>query len=85
MSLPHFTADESLFSTNRYFRSLGAVFAADNGGGVTPALVGRWPIGNCEVTCIEVCTRFCAPTGFECCESETRCNLHCPGFDIRIW
>jgi hypothetical protein len=42
-------------------------------------LVGRWPIPwtPCEVVCIEVCTRFCGPTGWACCEWETRCGINC--------
>ena len=44
-------------------------------------LVGRWPIPwtPCHVTCIEVCTRFCGPTGWACCEWETRCGINCNG------
>jgi hypothetical protein len=44
-------------------------------------LVGRWPIPwtPCEVECIEVCTRFCGPTGWDCCQWETRCAINCGG------
>jgi hypothetical protein len=44
-------------------------------------LVGRWPIPwtPCEIDCIEVCTRFCGPTGWDCCEWETRCAINCNG------
>lgn len=42
-------------------------------------LVGRWPIPGtpCEIECIEVCTRFCGPTGWDCCQWETRCGINC--------
>jgi hypothetical protein len=78
MNMPQFTADASLYRTNRHYQSLPAVVGADNGGRVFPALVGRWPILGCELVCIEVCTRFCGPTGWACCEWETRCALNCP-------
>ena len=44
-------------------------------------LVGRWPIPwtPCHVTCIEVCTRFCSDTGWDCCQWETRCAIGCNG------
>jgi hypothetical protein len=44
-------------------------------------LVGRWPIPwtPCHVTCIEVCTRFCSDTGWDCCQWETRCGIGCDG------
>ena len=47
-------------------------------------LVGRWPIPwtPCEVVCIEVCTRFCGPTGWACCQWETRCAINCNGISI---
>jgi len=46
------------------------------GGG---GLVGRYPIPGlpCHITCIEVCTEFCAPTGWDCCRWETRCGISC--------
>lgn len=48
------------------------------------ALVGRWPIPwtPCEISCIEVCTRFCNPWGWDCCEWETRCAINCNGWSI---
>jgi hypothetical protein len=54
--------------------------AAGSGSRVSP-LVGRWPIPGtpCEVECIEVCTRFCGPTGWDCCKWETRCTINCHG------
>jgi hypothetical protein len=51
----------------------------------TPSgLVGRFPIPwtPCVVTCIEVCTEFCAPTGWDCCRWETRCGINCNGLSI---
>jgi hypothetical protein len=77
MDMPQFTANASLYRTNRHYEFIAAVLAADNGGRVSPALVGRWSLGGCEVTCIEVCTGFCRPTGWECCNWETRCSLKC--------
>ena len=52
--------------------------AAGRGGA---GLVGRWPIPwtPCHVTCIEVCTRFCSDTGWDCCQWETRCGIGCDG------
>jgi hypothetical protein len=53
-----------------------AVLAADNGSRVSPALVDlsslSWipPVQSC----IKVCTRFCRPTGWDCCKWETRCR-----------
>jgi hypothetical protein len=49
------------------------------GSGLGSGLVGRWPIPGtgCEVVCIEVCTQFCGPTGWDCCQWETRCGLNC--------
>jgi len=42
-------------------------------------IVGRWPIPwtPCEIVCAEVCTRFCGPTGWDCCQWETRCAINC--------
>jgi hypothetical protein len=85
MKVPQFTADASLQRASRDYRSITLATASHGSGGVSPALVGRWQIAGCEVVCIEVCTRFCAPTGWDCCEWETRCSLNCPGFGIRIW
>lgn len=50
-------------------------------GGGPVGLVGRWriPWSRCSVSCIEVCTRFCSDTGWDCCEWETRCALNCDG------
>ena len=44
-------------------------------------LVGRWPIPSfpCDLVCIEVCTGFCGPTGWDCCQWETRCGFNCYG------
>ncbi len=77
MNMPRFTADASLHRTTARYASGAA--RHEHRGGVTPALVGRWPIPwtGCEVTCIEVCTRFCSPTGWDCCNWETRCALQC--------
>jgi len=72
MNMPQFTADASLYRTNRHYESIAAVLAADNGGRVSPALVGRWSWFGWELNCNEVCTRFC---GWECCKWETRCSL----------
>ena len=51
------------------------------GGSQPVGLVGRWhiPWTNCDIECIEVCTEFCAPTGWDCCGWETRCALVCNG------
>lgn len=51
------------------------------GGSRPVGLVGRWhiPWTDCYVECAEVCTRFCGPTGWDCCEWETRCVLVCSG------
>jgi hypothetical protein len=59
------------------FSPYGARASARRGSG----LVGRWPIPwtDCEIVCIEVCTRFCGPTGWACCEWETRCGINCNG------
>ncbi len=45
------------------------------------ALIGRWriPWSRCSVSCIEVCTRTCGPTGWDCCAWETRCAVNCDG------
>jgi hypothetical protein len=85
MNMPQFTADASLYRTNRHYQ-LTAVLAADNCGRVSPALVGRWSLPGipCQLSCIEVCTRFCRPTGWECCNWETRCVLKCErlGYEV---
>jgi len=55
-------------------------YAASSVGRRPSGLVGRWPLpGGCELNCIEVCTRFCGPTGWACCEWETRCGVSCYG------
>jgi hypothetical protein len=85
MNIPQFTADASLYRTNRHYQLITAVLAADNGRRVFPALVGRWSLpGPCELTCIEVCTRFCGPTGWDCCNWETRCSLKCDFFGYEV-
>ena len=72
MRIPQFTAGSSLGTSG------------SSGGGVGPgfsALIGRWhiPWTDCDFSCIEVCTRFCGPTGWDCCGWETRCALVCSG------
>lgn len=82
MNLPQFTAEASLDGGQGHHRATAALVAADEGDRVTPALVGRWslqPVFACELVCIEVCTRFCHPTGWDCCTWETRCALNCDG------
>jgi hypothetical protein len=81
MNVPQFTADASLYRTERRYQSSTAVLAPDYGSRVFPALVGRWsiPWTRCELSCIEVCTRFCHPTGWACCKWETRCAINCDG------
>jgi hypothetical protein len=83
MAIPRFSGDASLYSTNQHYAG-GSGLDADHAPRVTPALVGRWniPWSNCEVVCIEVCTRFCHPTGWDCCGWETRCALNCSGTTI---
>jgi hypothetical protein len=81
MSVPQFTADASLCRSDRRARlgfEAAAVVGRDR---VLPALVGRWhiPFTNCEVECIEACTRFCRPTGWDCCAWQTRCAVSCDG------
>lgn len=86
MRMPGFNAEASLFKTNRHYQFNTAVLAADNGGQVSPALVGRWsfPGTSCVLTCIEVCTRFCGPTGWDCCNWETRCLLNCKDLVLHL-
>jgi hypothetical protein len=79
MNIPRFTAAASLAATGsrRYFTADSRL---DSAGEVAPALVGRWNLGSrCQLACIEVCTRFCQPTGWACCQWETRCALSCDG------
>jgi hypothetical protein len=75
MRIPEFTAGASLNPPSLAARSIG-------GGGL--GLVGRWPIPwtSCELVCIEVCTEFCFPTGWDCCGWETRCAINCNGYAI---
>lgn len=75
MNMPRFTASASLGTGSSSGGDLGPGFSA---------LIGRWhiPWTNCDVSCIEVCTRFCAPTGWDCCGWETRCVLNCSGVTI---
>ena len=84
MNMPHFTAEASLRRTRRHYESGGAGSAAAHGGRVSLALVGRFPIPwtGCEAVCIEVCTRFCHPTGWDCCQWQTRCAVNCNGRTI---
>lgn len=58
--------------------SRNARMIGPGGGGI----VGRFPIPGlpCHVTCIEVCTEFCNPTGWDCCRWETRCGISCDDF-----
>jgi hypothetical protein len=82
MNIPRFTAAASLpVARGSYQRfTADAVRRSD---GVAPALVGRWDLGTrCQFACIEVCTRFCRPTGWDCCQWETRCALSCDGKTI---
>ena len=59
----------------------GGTIPPPRGGGGPVGLVGRWriPWSRCSVSCIEVCTRFCHPTGWDCCGWETRCAVSCDG------
>jgi hypothetical protein len=81
MKIPGFTAAAALSRPNGQYHSGFTPAPRDRSAPVTPALVGRWrvPWTNCEVNCIEVCTRFCHPTGWDCCQWETRCALSCSG------
>jgi hypothetical protein len=85
MRMPQFTADASFYRTNDRYQSSAAVFAADNGGRVSPALIGSWCAGGCCLHCIEVCTRFCGPTGWACCGWETRCAITCGSWNVQVW
>ena len=83
MNIPRFTATSSLAEMGRPDRHLTADRRVESPGGVTPALVGRWDLSSrCQFACIEVCTRFCRPTGWACCQWETRCALSCDGKPI---
>jgi hypothetical protein len=74
MRVPQFTAGASLGNVRSVAAARGGI------GGL--GLVGRWPIPwtPCELVCIEVCTEFCFPTGWDCCQWETRCAINCDGF-----
>jgi len=74
MNMPGFTAEASLCGPGKNYNA-APVWSADDGGRVSPALVGRWSLFGCELNCIEVCTRFCNPTGWDCCKWETRCAV----------
>ena len=82
MNLPRFTAAASLPALGgRYSETISNPRAPASG--VVPALVGRWELSSrCQFACIEVCTRFCRPTGWDCCQWETRCALSCDGKPI---
>lgn len=84
MNIPQFTAEASLDRARRH--DLLTAGLADKSSGVSPALIGRWPIPwtGCEFVCIEVCTRFCGDTGWDCCGWETRCALNCSGGSIQV-
>lgn len=83
MNIPQFTAVASLAVMGAPYRDLDADSQLESGGAVTPALIGRWDLGSrCQFACIEVCTRFCRPTGWACCQRETRCTLSCDGKPI---
>lgn len=60
-----------------------AVLAADNGSRASPAPVDLPWIPRVP-TCIKVCTRFCRPTGWDCCKWETRCSLKCEFFGNEV-
>ena len=78
MNIPRFTAAASLSPIRGSYPPSGDPVRSREG--ITPALVGRWDLGTrCQFACIEVCTRFCRPTGWACCQWETRCALSCDG------
>jgi hypothetical protein len=81
MNIPRFTAAASLSANAGYSDAISDTPAPASG--VIPALVGRWELSSrCQFACIEVCTRFCRPTGWACCQWETRCALSCDGITI---
>lgn len=83
MNIPRFTAAASLAGMGSSYRHVIPDPRVESGSGVTPALVGRWELSSrCQFACIEVCTRFCRPTGWDCCQWETRCALSCDGKTI---
>ena len=74
MSMPGFDAEASLKTAVRRYKASAIISTSESSGRVSPALVGHWTIFGCDVNCIEVCTEFCRPTGWDCCKWETRCN-----------
>jgi hypothetical protein len=88
MTIPRFNAEASLHTRPRSYQLERALFSADTEGRVVPALIGRWDFGTrCHLICIEACTRFCRPTGWDCCEWQTRCAFVCDGvtgFEIHV-
>ena len=83
MNIPRFTAAASLPAGRGSYQRSAAGPSARADGEIRPALVGRWDLGTrCQFACIEVCTRFCRPTGWACCQWETRCALSCDGKPI---
>ncbi len=83
MTIPRFTAAASLSARSGPHQHVAVESSARADGTVRPALVGRWDLGTrCQFACIEVCTRFCRPTGWACCGWETRCALSCDGKTI---
>jgi hypothetical protein len=74
MTMPQFTAEASLCRQSNHYNA-ALISSANNGGQVSSAVVGHWSIFGCQVSCIEVCTKFCRPTGWDCCKWETRCAV----------
>lgn len=74
MTMPGFAAEASLYGRDGRYCVATTPFV-DTSSVVSPALVGRWTIFGCQVSCIEVCTRLCRPTGWDCCQWETRCAV----------
>jgi hypothetical protein len=83
MSIPQFTAEASLAGANRQYSSKAGSGSYDRAQ-VVPALRWHIPWTNCELNCIQVCTRFCSDTGWDCCGWETRCAISCPGGSIQL-
>ena len=80
MTIPRFTAEASVHCRPRAYRLERARVSNDGEGRVSPAFKAWWQLGDrCQFVCIEVCTRFCHPTGWDCCQWETRCALSCVG------
>jgi hypothetical protein len=74
VSMPGFDAEASLNTPTRRYK-ISAAGSTPDPSRVSPALVGHWKIFGCDVNCIEVCTEFCEPTGWDCCKWETRCSV----------